>query len=132
MGRGGAEALSPGHGSLGLGHGPWAQARTLEPGHESWAQARTLEPGHGPLDPGHGPLDPGTDPEPGEWILGTGAGRAVRCHRASVPSPTVKPRIAPPPGRGRAKTVPPCARATSRTMARPSPEPGRLRAPGAR
>lgn len=48
------------------------------------------------------------------------------------PPPTVNPITAPPPSRRKAKGAPPWAMATSRTMERPRPEPGRERASAAR
>lgn len=63
-------------------------------------------------------------------------GRALRqpVSRTVLPGtpPTVKPMTAPPPSRWKAKGAPPWAMATSRTMERPSPEPGRERASAAR
>lgn len=58
---------------------------------------------------------------------GTGSTGAVY----SAP-PTVNPVTAPPPALRKANAAPPCASATSRTIERPSPEPGRERASAAR
>src|SRR5689334_428863 len=57
-----------------------------------------------------------------------GAGAAGPIVSYSETTASVKPISDPPPARGRANTVPPWRSATSRTIDRPSPEPGRLRA----
>ena len=59
--------------------------------------------------------------------------RAVPAHGSAVGGAAVsrvgrvKPTVVPPPSRGSAKTVPPWDSTMSRTIARPRPEPGRLR-----
>ncbi len=60
------------------------------------------------------------------WVvLGIGESQLTR-------TGTTKPTVAPPPSLGAAKTEPPCDATTSLTMARPRPDPGRLRASSAR
>jgi hypothetical protein len=62
---------------------------------------------------------------------GQGPARTWGSGRSREPS-RANPTVAPPPGRFVARTVPPWAWATSRTMASPRPDPGRLRALSAR